>query len=385
MFIAQKMTARCCVDSVSIMQIAAVRPQELGAPELALWREFQAADPIQDNPFLSPEFTLAVAEFRPSVRVAVISDGGTVVGFFPYQRHATGVARPVGQGFRDRDGAVLAAGCRPDAAALLRACGLAVWQFDHQIPGQLTAASSRAQLFPTPLIDLREGFDSYVQVMRRRSSVTLKGVNYKRRKLGRDVGEVRHEMRSLDAEALRTFMRWKSSQYLRTGKGDLFAHRGIIGMLERLQHTCSERFAGSLSVLYAGERMVAAHFGMYTPRALALWFPSYDPEFGKYSPGFIQLMTLSEDAARLGVEAFELGRGRHAYKDQFKTGEIHVMEGWMARPALGTAIHRVTAAPRQEVVNFVRARPQIRAKVGAMRLTFRSTRARVNNFTGRQR
>ncbi|WP_214325871.1 GNAT family N-acetyltransferase [Nonomuraea sediminis] len=362
------------------MRVTTVRPQELGQSELALWRKFQAADPAQDNPFLSPEFTSAVAEFRPSVRVAVVSDGNSIVGFFPYQRNALGVARPVGRGFRDRDGAALAPGVQLNAGELLRGCDLAVWQFDHQVTGQLVATSERSKLFPTPVVDLRHGYEAYVEGMRRRSSVTLKGINYKRRKLERDVGPVRHEMRSLDSGALRTFMKWKSGQYLRTGKGDLYAQPGFADMLVRLQHTQSEGFSGSLSVLYAGDVPVAAHFGLYTPRALVLWFPSYDPEFGKYSPGFIQLMALSEDAAALGIECFELGRGRHAYKDQFKTGNVEVLEGWMARPAMGTVVHRVTAAPRQEVINFVRATPKIRAGVAAMRGTFRSVRARANQL-----
>ncbi|MFI6598997.1 GNAT family N-acetyltransferase [Nonomuraea sp. NPDC050536] len=362
------------------MRVTTVRPQELGHSELALWREFQAADPAQDNPFLSPEFTLEVAEFRPDVRVAVVADGNSVVGFFPYQRNALGVARPVGRGFRDRDGAALAPGVELNARELLRGCDLAVWQFDHHVTGQLAATSERSALLPSPVVDLRHGYDAYVDGMRRRSSVTLKGINYKRRKLERDVGPVRHEMHSLDGGVLRTFMKWKSEQYLRTGKGDFLAQPGITNMLTRLQHTRSERFSGSLAVLYAGDIPVAAHFGMYTPRALVLWFPSYDPAFAKYSPGFIQLMALSEDAAALGIECFELGRGRHAYKDQFKTGHVQVSEGWMARPAMGTVLHRVTTAPRQEVINFVRARPQIRAGVAAMRGTFRSVRARANQL-----
>lgn len=360
------------------MRITTARPQELGAPEFARWREFLAADPAQDNPFLSPEFTLAVAEIRPNVRVAVVSEGNDIVGFLPYQRNALGVARPVGRGFRDRDGAALAPGVQLDAPALLRACDLAVWQFDHQVPGQLSATSSRTTSLPSPVIDLSNGYDAYVGGMRARASATLKSVSYKRRKLEREVGEVRHEMHSLDAGALRTFMRWKSDQYFRTGREDLFAQPGIADMMARLQHTRSERFSGSLSLLYAGDRVVASHFGLHTPRTLVLWLPSYDTAFAKYSPGFIQLLELSADAARLGIGTFELGRSRHSYKDQFKTGHVHVLEGWMARPALGTAVHRVTSAPTQELVNFVRARPKIRARVSAMRGTFRSARARAN-------
>ena len=55
-------------------------------------------------------------------------------------------------------------------------------------------------------------------------------------------------------------------------------------------------FQGVLSGLYIGEKLVAAHFGMRSRRVLHWWFPAYDPELGKYSPGAQLLLELSRAA-----------------------------------------------------------------------------------------
>jgi CelD/BcsL family acetyltransferase involved in cellulose biosynthesis len=53
------------------VQITVVRPEELGAAEIAAWHSMQAKTESLGNPFLSPEFTLAVGHLRPGARVRV--------------------------------------------------------------------------------------------------------------------------------------------------------------------------------------------------------------------------------------------------------------------------------------------------------------------------
>jgi len=76
------------------VNVDVVRPDELGEAELGQWRAFQAATPSLHNPFLSPEFTITVGRFRPRTRVGVLTDGGDVVGFFPFERAALGRGLP---------------------------------------------------------------------------------------------------------------------------------------------------------------------------------------------------------------------------------------------------------------------------------------------------
>jgi 2-polyprenyl-6-methoxyphenol hydroxylase-like FAD-dependent oxidoreductase len=117
------------------MRIFLIHPQELGQAEIASWHSMQQATPELDNPFLSPEFAVAVGRARPDARVAVLMDGNSTLGFFPYERHRLGL------GARDRRPPVALSGPRPRAGsgvepagtlARMRAFGLAVRQPDRR-------------------------------------------------------------------------------------------------------------------------------------------------------------------------------------------------------------------------------------------------------------
>jgi CelD/BcsL family acetyltransferase involved in cellulose biosynthesis len=91
----------------------------------------QRADAALGNPFLSPEFAAAVGRFRPRARVAVLTDGAAVSGFFPFERRRLGVGVPLGAGLTDCQGLMHAQGLEWDARGLLRGCGMSVFHFDH--------------------------------------------------------------------------------------------------------------------------------------------------------------------------------------------------------------------------------------------------------------
>ncbi|ADG88640.1 GNAT family N-acetyltransferase [Thermobispora bispora] len=342
------------------MRISVVHPKDLGEPELARWREFQAADPEQDNPFLCPEFVQTVGLLRPQVRVAVIADGSGIWGFFPYERHPLGIGRPVAAGLTDLQGMVYARGLELDAVGLLRATGLAVWEFDHLHPGQPMFAPHHESRHPSPIIELAGGYDEYLATLRRKSPTTYRMTRYKRNRLGREVGEVRHVAESTDTAALRRVMHWKSQQYRRTGRMDRFAHPWIVELVERLHAIRTDRFAGSLSLLYAGDELVAGHFGLRTGSQLCTWFPAYDTRFGKYSPGLLQHLAMAQDFAAAGLRHIDMGRGPKDYKEQLKTRDLEVAEGRVARASAGAAVHWVAQVPLRRLRNAVVSTPFLR-------------------------
>ena len=118
------------------MKITVVHPSELGPSELATWRTILRATPSLANPFLAPEFTVAVGGLRSQARVGVLIDGQKIVGFFPFERRSFGYGVPICARLNNCEGVVHLPGLEWDPQELLRACGLTVWEFGHLVDGQ---------------------------------------------------------------------------------------------------------------------------------------------------------------------------------------------------------------------------------------------------------
>jgi CelD/BcsL family acetyltransferase involved in cellulose biosynthesis len=344
---------------LSGVRIRVVKPDELGEREIEAWRELRTKTGVPANPFMEPEFTLTVGRVRPAARVAVMREAGEPVGFFPYERGPFGHGRAIGLGVSDCQGAVLRAGLSVTARELLRACALSAWEFDNLEAGQGLFQPDSVQEFASPVIDVGAGYAAYEDVLRVQSPKFLKTTLAKERKLGRQAGEVRFVFDERDPGALRTLMEWKSAQYRRTGRRDRFAKEWINTLVRLLHETRTVGCSGVLSVLYVADRPVAAHFGLRSRTVLSCWFPAYDPEFAKFSPGLILHLRMAEAAADAGIGMLDLGRGAAEYKDALKTGELHVHEGSSIRPGARAALYWLRREPARGAHRFVRNRPRL--------------------------
>ncbi|WP_371669756.1 GNAT family N-acetyltransferase [Streptomyces sp. NBC_00289] len=342
-------------------RIRVLRPEELGAGEREQWRELRAKSGQPRNPFMEPEFADAVGRVRPRARVAVVYEGSEAVGFLPHERGPLGQGRALALGVSDCQGAVLPAGFALDAGELLRACSLSSLAFDNLEAEQQLFVPYAAAEYATFVIDVEKGYAAYETVLRAQSPKFLKTTLAKERRLGRQVGELRFVFDERDPAALRTLMEWKSAQYRRTGRRDRFAQDWITRLVHTLDATRERECAGTLSALYAGDRPVAAHFGLRSSTVLACWFPSYDQEFAKFSPGLVLHLRMAEAAAAAGVGLLDLGRGAAEYKNSLKTGELPVYEGAATRPGVGAALNWLSVEPSRRAHHFVRNRPRLAA------------------------
>jgi CelD/BcsL family acetyltransferase involved in cellulose biosynthesis len=352
------------------VNVSVVRPAELGTAELAQWRRLQWGNPRLQNPFLSPEFTLAVGRVRANARVAVLEQGQEVVGFFPYEVHGRRIGKPIGSGLSDCQGLIHAPGLEWDPRALLKGCGLAVWEFDHLIADQSPFAPYHAVRERSPVMDLSDGYEGYLEGRRQASRRTVKTTFAKQRKMEREVGALRFDFDVRDPAALGTLMRWKSAQYRRTLRHDRFAKPWIVQLVEDLLLTRTRECAGTLSMLYVDDRPVAGHLGLCSQTVLACWFPAYDVAFAKYSPGLFLHFQMAEAAAARGVRSLDLGKGQAEYKESLKTGDLAIAEGWVERPSPVAVIRRIQRAPKHRAMRFILDRPELldRARRGLKQL-----------------
>jgi CelD/BcsL family acetyltransferase involved in cellulose biosynthesis len=346
------------------MQTQVLHPNQLVTDDIHRWRAIQRADPDQANPFLSPEFAQAVGAVRPYTRVAVVDIEG-IRAFLPFERHRLGVGTAVGRGLSDCQGMVHELGFACEPAALLRAADLAIWKFDHLgtgatpfTPGSFKRAATRVA--DSPVMDVANGYDMYTKQLRANSPSTLRNTLSRARRLEREVGEARFVFDADDPRALDALMSWKSAQYRLSGRIDRFARPDIVRLVRGLAGLRAEHCTGMLSVLYAGGLPVACHFGLRSRNVLAHWFPAYDREFARYSPGLILMLRMAEAAAAAGLEYVDLGKGDEPYKTKLATRSLAVREGAIA---LDTPLARMHLA-RETVVHrcesAVLERPRLR-------------------------
>ncbi|MER6559288.1 GNAT family N-acetyltransferase [Streptomyces sp. NPDC001027] len=343
-------------------RIDIVHARDLTPGDLARWNELRgAATAAPANPFMSAEFTQAIGRVRPDARVAVLRRKRQAVGYFPYQRGRWGHGRAVGLGVSDCQGAVL----DPDDALLdphhlMRACSLNAWEFNHLENGQDLFLPYATGRFASPVVDLAHGYAAYETHLRAHSRSLLKTTRAQERRLARHLGPLRFVHGERDPAALRTLVGWKSAHYRRTGRRDPFTQPWIAQLIALLAASDSPHCCGDLSVLYAGDRPVAAHFGLRSRTVLSCWFPSYDRSVATFSPGRILYLRMIEAAAASGIALVDFGRGEAAYKNSFKTGDLMVHEGALRTSGPGAALHWLRREPLRAVHRLVREHPALK-------------------------
>ena len=310
-----------------------IRPQELGPAQIERWRSIIDNQTGYHSPFYAPEFTQAVAEARDDAFVAVLEDAGETVGFFPFHRLHRGVAKPIGGPISDYHGPILANGFDPDPAWLLNACGLASYDFNH-LPAAIARFSAGAfATSQSPMINLEAGYDGYKSKASKRVKNELSNTRRRRRKMEREVGPISFAYHETSDALYEQFIILKNKQFRALGVQSAFSIPWIAKTLDIIRQSQFPGLSGVFSTLHAGEKLMAAHFGMRSKTVLHWWFPTYDREASAYGSGIILLTELASCADEEGFSSIDLGRGDEIYKARLKTNEIQLCEGSIERPA----------------------------------------------------
>ena len=322
-----------------------------------MWATFQRSSPLMLSPYLSLTFAQIVGSARPNARIAVVEDGGSITAFLAYELTSTGLARPIGYPMNDLQAIISAGpGTGPgiDARAVVRKAGLRGWRFYHTpaqhhplIPHQYSDTKIQCTF-----IDLADGYQPWASAL---SKSGTKRLAEKRRSLQRHVGPVSLLWNSSQPEHLRQLVGWKTGKYSSTRQ--MFADDpSAIHIVEGMAAANREDCSGVVSVLRAGDQTVAVHLGLQGPRALSSWFPTYDSELSRFSPGMLMWYPIAEEAARRGITLIDFGYGQHDYKFRLANGSYPVAGGavWaspieeLARGAFRKIYGRIYGAASRE-------------------------------------
>lgn len=307
------------------LEVETMAVAQLGAAERALWAGFRAADPALASPYFDLRFVEAASQVAPGARVAVIRDGETMRGFLPFQQRGN-LLQPLAAPLSDFHGLIAEPGLSlgamlPSLEGVRRArvSGL-IGAGEADRPG-LSARRAMAA-------DLSQGFDAYLAG---RDARFLKDKRRRRRALERDHGPLTFSFERASRADVDLIIDRKRAQLARTHQYDIFACGWTVDLLHRLAAIDAPDFGLRLAALKAGDTLVAAELGLTSGGRHHLWFPIYDPAFGKYSPGGLMTLDTLEAAAALGITRVDFGVDADAYKRDFADPAEAVFEGLIER------------------------------------------------------
>lgn len=349
------------------MNITVIPGRNLDATLVRAWREMHLANPELASSFFAPEFTQVVAAAMDGVEVAVIHETGGPAALFPFERIGPKLGGPVGRSLCSYQGLICRPGFTCNVRELLRQCGLDEWKFDSLLATQTSFTRFHHVRELSPQMDLSRGYDTYTAERRAAGSELIKKCANLMRRIEREVGPLRFVAHSADATFLQQIFAWKSQQYIETGAPDILALGWVRAVIEQIHTMQAENFAGVLSLLFAGDQLVAGHFGIRSQSVWHYYLPAYNKEMSKYSPGLILLLKMAEHAPSLGLRTIDLGRGMISYKERLMNGAVTVAAGSVEMPSLGffcrTANRKLRAMvkssplgkPARRLVRWIRA------------------------------
>jgi CelD/BcsL family acetyltransferase involved in cellulose biosynthesis len=312
------------------MEVTVLPAAGLSSAQIDHWAALQESQPSLASPFFRPEYVLALADVRDDVRVAVIGGGQEPAGFLPFQPSRLGVARPAGAQLSDYQGLILSPGIRVSLPGLLARCGLHALAFDHVPDSQADFVPHATFTAASPVMAMPEGFAAY-KASGGSVGRQLSQIRRRRKQLTKEVGEPRFVAHTDDPADLRWLMARKSEHYDRLGTADRFGAPWIVEFLTRLTGERGDAFGCLFSALYVEDRIVAGHLGLRSGGVWHWWFPTYDPEFSRYSPGLVLLMEMAMAAEGLRVTEIDFGRGDERYKERLSNRQEGLLQGVAAR------------------------------------------------------
>ena len=302
------------------IEVEVVKAASLGASDRALWNALRAAHPHLGGPYFDLRYVETVERFAPEGQVGVIRREGRTVGFFPFQRRG-GALQPLGAPMSDFHGLIA------DPAE-----ALSLGEIVRKLGGRrlrvsgLVGASVRPGLNirHAMIADLSSGFDVYLAG---RAPAFLKDKRRRMRALERDHGEIRFDFDRPSPALLERVIAETRAQIRRTHQHDIFACAWTSQLLNALDGFDDADFGLRLAVLRAGDVVVAAELGLTSGDRHHLWFPMYDTDYARYSPGALMTLETLRACAERGIARVDFGPSEEAYKEDFAQPAEPALEG----------------------------------------------------------
>ena len=320
------------------MRIETVPFASLSPGLIELWRDWVTKDARFHSPFLHPAFSQAVDFSSHDVNVAVAYNDGKPTAFLPFQSSRKHSAQPVGGFLSDRHGWISKPGTNVNVSKLIELTDINSFQF-HMLPLEEIPELRCIALRRTVVhADLSGGFRAYVDRRKQLGSNVVSKLAQKERKLANEVGPLRL-VEGFCEEAFESLLHWKKEACENRNVQNILGRPAARDTLHNLTKMNAPDFRCHFTRLMAGDCLVAVHLGMICHNRMAAWFPAFNPDYAKYSPGLLVLLQILRHCEQWGIQRVDFGNGELAFKDRFKTGETVVLEGIVDQSLFNVFFH----------------------------------------------
>ncbi len=345
-----------CVDDVVL-----TRFDQLTEADEQRWEQLRGTQSAFRTPFFSYAFSSAVQVARGDVLVAVLKRAGQTVGFFPHHRVGSR-AYPVGRRFNDAHGVITSPYVSFDWYELLASMNASGFQFHSLVGADRTRMPAVNLVGTVGSFCSNIGTDSRAALKRfEHEHRTIAKQGQKTRKLARELGTLRLEVDCRDPQLLAEAIERKRAHYHRTNILDLFLAPWTRDLITELSRRGDDEPRVMLTLLWAGDTIVASHIGFRDGNLLHYWFPAYGSEFGRYSPGTALFTELVRTASDYGITTIDMGFGEQPYKMKQTDVVSDVAYGFASDSSIRRAWYRtglakqkfVKSLPMKETLKYV--------------------------------
>lgn len=307
------------------LQTEVIKFSELHELAIQAWKRWSQQSSFH-SPYFHPSFTECVNAVRSDVHVLVGRSLGEIVALFPFQYGRRNLIEPAGGAVNDYQ-AVLSDAERPvSIVSLLRAADVGRLQFHSWLNPSADLGPHVYGEVEASIADFSQGQASFLNELKSQSS-TIARHPQKTRKLMREIGPLRLDLNCQDPSVLDWVIAKKREKYANSGVVDFFGVPWTRNLMKKIFNTQTVEFGGLLSALYAGDHLVAAHFGMRRGSTLHYWYPVYDRSYRVYSPGTQLFLEIVNRAQELEIQKIDFGYGEDPYKTKLTNRRFKVARG----------------------------------------------------------
>jgi CelD/BcsL family acetyltransferase involved in cellulose biosynthesis len=161
------------------------------------------------------------------------------------------------------------------------------------------------------------------------SVANRKAYRYSLKGLGKHGPVTVHHLKSRDNlnSALPEFLRTHITRFSTAGRRSNLAHPQRQAFLTELASLLSSTGWIVLTILRVGDHPIAWNYGFQFSRKWFYYQPTFDPDWGEFSPGFCLLSKIVEAACDdPAIERVDMGLGSEGYKQRFANGARQTLD-----------------------------------------------------------